>query len=255
MSFNIGKMDKFERVSQLATDRKTWTRSQYVTVSCLAVVLIISLGLSHQDLWRTGALDRVITEPMRSSTSNLSPYGQFPDPNDPFHFIPCTSTSLPPSLDDSDPEASWAKLFDPNPSHWSWGKAPSNATKEHCVDPYADRAIYLCGYLDVPLDYTNTSDKRITRLAMTKLQVSGLLRKESSSEPAKKSERTIVIEPGGPGGSGTSNVPLCFVQFQKPRALPHVMGARLSAQLYGLRSPFRLLNYLEKCLANRDNRD
>ncbi|KAI1206622.1 Alpha/Beta hydrolase protein [Annulohypoxylon truncatum] len=139
-----------------------------------------------------------------------SPYGRFPHPDDPFRFIPCTNATLPPALDDSEPEKSWASLFDPNPDHWSWG----NATVEQHVsgdDPYAGRGIYLCGYLDVPLDYTNQSEPRIVRLAVTKYQVSGLARADAAHfiayvnpSAGRKSERTIVIEPGGPGGSGTS---------------------------------------------------
>jgi pimeloyl-ACP methyl ester carboxylesterase len=65
----------------------------------------------------------------------------------------------------------------------------------------------MCGYLDVPLDYTNKTDGRIARLAVTKFQVSGLASiADDTTEPpvGSKSERTIVIEPGGPGGSGTS---------------------------------------------------
>jgi pimeloyl-ACP methyl ester carboxylesterase len=68
----------------------------------------------------------------------------------------------------------------------------------------------MCGYLDVPLDYTNQSEPRIARLAVTRFQVSGLARIDSLGEiqadprPGSKSKRTIVIEPGGPGGSGTS---------------------------------------------------
>ncbi|KAH9992391.1 hypothetical protein F4779DRAFT_609232 [Xylariaceae sp. FL0662B] len=129
------------------------------------------------------------------------PYGRFPLPHDPFHFLPCTNVTLPPPLDHSDPERAWASLFDPNPEHWSWG----NATAKQNVpdyDPYSGRGIYLCGYLDVPLDYTNESESRVVRLAVTKYQVSGLARIDSSG--GAKSERTIVIEPGGPGGSGTS---------------------------------------------------
>jgi pimeloyl-ACP methyl ester carboxylesterase len=56
------------------------------------------------------------------------------------------------------------------------------------------------------LDHTNKSDSRIARLAVTKFQVSGLARVnavKNSSSAGRKSERTIVIEPGGPGGSGT----------------------------------------------------
>ncbi|KAE8213774.1 hypothetical protein CF327_g2752 [Tilletia walkeri] len=51
---------------------------------------------------------------------------------------------------------------------------------------------WKCGYLDVPLDYTNTSDSRTARLAMVMYQVG-----------KKKSNHTIVLNPGGPGGSGT----------------------------------------------------
>ncbi|POR39113.1 Carboxylesterase A [Tolypocladium paradoxum] len=182
-----------------------------------------------------------------------SPYGTFPEPDDPFRFIPCTDATLPPPLDDAHPERTWANLFDPNPDHWSWGNAtthhshdrlhehpherphnhardrPHDHPHEHPHkdgrhhhhqhrDPYAGRGIYLCGYLDVPLDYTNKSDPRIARLAVTKYQVSGLAhrhhrrrrhrhgRDRNGREPTagRKSERTIVIEPGGPGGSGTS---------------------------------------------------
>ncbi|CAJ2506688.1 Uu.00g078740.m01.CDS01 [Anthostomella pinea] len=138
----------------------------------------------------------------------LSTYGIFPVPGDPFHFLPCTNATVSPSLDDSNPEQSWAHLFDPNPDQWSWGNATKkeNATK----DPYSGRGIYLCGYLDVPLDYTNKSDSRIVRLAVTKYQVSGLARinvdrgARAAPRQGAKSERTIVIEPGGPGGSGTN---------------------------------------------------
>ncbi|KAJ5438589.1 uncharacterized protein N7458_009587 [Penicillium daleae] len=127
-----------------------------------------------------------------------SPYGSFPQENDPFHFLPCTNASRPPPLDDPAPQDSWAALFDPNPSHWSWG---SNG-----------RGIYLCGYLDLPLDYHNRSDTRIVRIAVTKFQVAGLPLKNgsdtspdsSSSLNSYKSKRTLIIEPGGPGGSGTS---------------------------------------------------
>jgi pimeloyl-ACP methyl ester carboxylesterase len=142
--------------------------------------------------------------------SKCSPYGRFPKQNDPFRFIPCTNASLPPALGDADPEKAWAKLFDPNPEHWSWGNKTSDQTSPEDVrdDPYSGRGIYLCGYLDLPLDYTNVSDARSVRLAVTKFQVSGLSRagaRHSSSKPAgAKSARTLVIEPGGPGGSGTA---------------------------------------------------
>ncbi|KAF4830161.1 putative hydrolase YuaR [Colletotrichum tropicale] len=137
-----------------------------------------------------------------------SPYGRFPLPDDPFKFIPCTNTSLPPPLNDPHPEDTWEALFDPRPSHWSWGNKTTST--EEFRNPYAGRGIYLCGYLDVPLDYTNDSDTRIVRLAVTKYQVSGLARirepldADKNPVPGTKSKRTIVIEPGGPGGSGTS---------------------------------------------------
>ncbi|KAK0542172.1 hypothetical protein OC845_006739, partial [Tilletia horrida] len=54
---------------------------------------------------------------------------------------------------------------------------------------------WKCGYLDVPLDYTNSSDPRTARLAIVMYQAG-----------KKKSKRTIVVNPGGPGGSGTSYV-------------------------------------------------
>lgn len=107
-----------------------------------------------------------------------------------------------PQLNDTAPEKSWANHFDPNPDHWIWGNKSTN-TSPLQEDPYSGRPIYLCGYLDTPLDYTNKSDPRIVRLAITKLQVSGLS-PTKSCHAGKKSERTIVIEPGGPGGSGTS---------------------------------------------------
>ncbi|TWU76299.1 hypothetical protein ED733_005576 [Metarhizium rileyi] len=167
--------------------------------------------------------------------------------DDPFHFIPCTKDSVLPALDDPRPEHTWAKRFDPNPRHWSWGNAtegheddfegphdrhypdrPGEPGEHHSPEipgrlgkpthprpphhgSYRGRGIYLCGYIDVPLDYTNESDTRISRLAVTKYQVSGLAHRGHRRPHDKprhgagtKSERTIVIEPGGPGGSGTS---------------------------------------------------
>lgn len=133
-----------------------------------------------------------------------TPYGRFPKPGDSLRLLPCTNTTVPPALDDKDHEQSWAELFDADPAHWSWGN--KTTLSEFSDDPYAGRGIYLCGYIDVPLDYRNASDTRITRLAVTKYQVSGLARVDGSSIRGAgiKSERTLVLEPGGPGGSGTS---------------------------------------------------
>ncbi|KAK6856428.1 hypothetical protein PG995_006615 [Apiospora arundinis] len=143
--------------------------------------------------------------PANCHGSPSSRFGRFPQADDPFRFIPCTGTSSPPALDDTKPDATWAKLFDPNPDHWSWGNRTSSSnTAEQKNDPYAGRGIYMCGYLDVPLDYTNKSDPRIARLAVTKFQVLGLSPPSSANKKQKQTERTIVINPGGPGGSGTS---------------------------------------------------
>lgn len=129
-------------------------------------------------------------------------YGTFPRPDDPLQFIPCTGKTLPPKLEDEDPIASWASLYEPDPSKWSWGARKTTATDddEDNADEYTGRGVYLCGYLDVPRDWTNTSDPRITRLSITKYQVAG----PGSAGTSPKSERTIFIEPGGPGGSGTA---------------------------------------------------
>lgn len=138
----------------------------------------------------------------RAAQKPKAPYGRFPRPGDPFRFLPCTNATLPPALEDADPHHSWARLFDPDPSHWNWGNGTSPGAGGD-DDPYGGRPIYLCGYLDVPLDYTNQSDSRIVRLAVTKLQVSGLSRTRGG-RGGRKSERTIVVNPGGPGGSGTA---------------------------------------------------
>jgi pimeloyl-ACP methyl ester carboxylesterase len=172
-------------------------------LACIVAVCLVLYGvtrLSHFPLSLRGWLLPTCHRP-----SAASPYGRFPLPGDPFHFIPCTSNHVLPALDYQNPEESWAGFFDPNPDHWSWGIPSPNATTYG--DPYAGRGIYLCGYIEVPLDYTNKSDARVARLAVTKFQVSGLARADAfdmRSSAGKKSERTIIIEPGGPGGSGTS---------------------------------------------------
>ncbi|KAK0546435.1 hypothetical protein OC846_005279 [Tilletia horrida] len=52
---------------------------------------------------------------------------------------------------------------------------------------------FKCGYLDAPLNYKNLSDPRTVRIALVMYQAG-----------PKKSKRTVIINPGGPGGSGTS---------------------------------------------------
>lgn len=138
----------------------------------------------------------------------ISRYGTFPQSDDPFQFIPCTAAAVPPPLEDRQPNKTWSTLFDPNPQHWNWASAAINTTSDP-EDLFFGRGIYLCGWLDVPLDYTNKSDSRISRLAVTKLQVSGLAPIGGSNRnplAGQKSERTLVVEPGGPGGSGTGLV-------------------------------------------------
>ncbi|TID17824.1 Alpha/Beta hydrolase protein [Venturia nashicola] len=164
-----------------------------IKIACIALIFYLN-GVF-------GVLDLLRTHTQRLSEEN-SPYGTFPRPGDAFHFIPCTNVSILPPLNDTTPEKTWAKYVDPSPAHWIWGNKSTNSTQPQ-DDPYSGRPIYLCGYLDAPLDYTNKSNPRIVRLAVTKLQVSGLSRSKSC-HAGEKSERTIVIEPGGPGGSGTS---------------------------------------------------
>ncbi|KAI1426943.1 alpha/beta-hydrolase [Xylaria sp. FL1777] len=148
-------------------------------------------------------------EALTGSCAVSSPYGRFPVPDDPFQFLPCTNATRPPALDDPKPRRSWARLFDPDPDHWSWGRTVAQDATQ-AGDKYSGRGIYMCGYFDVPLDYKNQSEPRIARLAVTKFQVSGLARTDSHIDtsvgprPGSKSKRTIVIEPGGPGGSGTA---------------------------------------------------
>ncbi|KAI6334380.1 hypothetical protein MCOR29_000692 [Pyricularia oryzae] len=144
-----------------------------------------------------------------------APYGTFPAEDDPFRFIPCTSETVPPRLADRDATQIWQKLFNPDPSHWSWGSRRSgvNGTSD---DPFRGRGIYLCGYLDVPFDYKNESESRIFRLAVSKYQASGLAPAGSDSSTAgKKSERTLVINPGGPGGSGVQYVALAAEELSE----------------------------------------
>jgi pimeloyl-ACP methyl ester carboxylesterase len=180
-------------------------KQQKVSSRLLSKMAAILSVISIVGFYHVAGNGLVVHESFDSPLPSISsPYGQFPKPNDPFHFLPCTNTSVPPELEDTAPEQTWKKLFDPNPEHWSWGnKTSDDNILQH--GPYSGRGIYLCGYLDVPLDYTNASDHRITRLAVTKYQVSGLDRADAPNGSAgKKSKRTLVIEPGGPGGSGTS---------------------------------------------------
>lgn len=85
-------------------------------------------------------------------------------------------------------------LGDKSPFHW-----------KQCTD---NDPHYQCGYLEVPLDYTNASDPRTVTIATTMYQ----------PRPGHKSARTLVVEPGGvlcllscaecpgPGGSGTEYI-------------------------------------------------
>jgi hypothetical protein len=190
----MGKLD----IPSAAHDRHS--RRSFVWTSLLFIGLVSLTSLYRHISPFTTTEKHIVLK----TASLTSPYGQFPLPNDAFHFIPCTSGSILPPLEDASPDKTWAKRFDPNPEHWSWGKSNSSKKVLDRKDAYSGRGIYLCGYIDVPLDYTNKSDSRIARLAVTKYQVSGLATVGSGgcgSSGGKKSERTIVIEPGGPGGS------------------------------------------------------
>jgi len=74
--------------------------------------------------------------------------------------------------------------------------SPAPADPLHFVPCYpnggGNSSHWKCGYLDVPLDWTNKSDSRTARLAIVLYQVG-----------KKKSRQTIVVNPGGPGGSGS----------------------------------------------------
>ncbi|RKU44543.1 hypothetical protein DL546_000602 [Coniochaeta pulveracea] len=170
-----------------------------------SLTTLVGLSLFTLDHLTTASTHKLIVS---------SDYGQLPLPDDPFHFIPCTKNSIPPALNDIDPSTTWAARFDPDPSHWSWGVHLNESRDD---GDYSRRGIYLCGYLDLPMDYHSTSNTRIVRLAVTKYQVSGLARLSSpATSPSldlrslpsagTKSPRTIVVEPGGPGGSGTFKV-------------------------------------------------
>ncbi|KAH6847053.1 hypothetical protein B0I37DRAFT_353837 [Chaetomium sp. MPI-CAGE-AT-0009] len=135
-----------------------------------ALVLLTSAqGLSSA----SNAVRRFVLNGKESGGKD-SPYGKFPLADDPFRFLPCTPSTLPPPLEDSNAEQTWASRFDPNPDHWSWGTPQSRQM--------------------APRDVTHMPG------------VSGLARvgEPATSSAGKKTERTIVIEPGGPGGSGTS---------------------------------------------------
>lgn len=64
---------------------------------------------------------------------------------------------------------------------------PTSSDPFHWKQCAPHDAHYLCGYLTVPLDYTNVSDPRVVHIA-TKLY---------QPFPGHKSEKTLIIEPGG----------------------------------------------------------
>ncbi|RYP40722.1 hypothetical protein DL767_001477 [Monosporascus sp. MG133] len=203
-------MDKLATLAVQDSSRPPRLVRTAARIACTAVSFVGLVALHRLLPLMDGLLGLATATTLKSSTSTqlVSPYGQFPLPNDRYNFIPCTDALSLPLLHDSDPTGTWAALFDPIPEHWSWGGSTSDHVSD---DPYAGRGIYMCGYLDLPLDYLNDSDTRIVRLAVAKFQVSGLARIDSpasrrSTPAGAKSERTIVIEPGGPGASGTLEV-------------------------------------------------
>ncbi|MGH3770534.1 MAG: alpha/beta hydrolase [Pseudonocardiaceae bacterium] len=76
--------------------------------------------------------------------------------------------------------------------HLSWGGCSSFAKTPRDQKAYADVGLQ-CAYLNVPLDYTNPNGRAIKV---------GLLRRPAS-DPARR-VGSLVINPGGPGGSGMS---------------------------------------------------
>lgn len=193
-------MEKEKKLlSQHRPPRRNWP-----IAACLASVVFLST-VSNLRSFRYGhGHDHICHHHVQTNRV----YGTFPKHDDPFRFIPCTNLTLPPELDDPEPHTTWNALYDPAPDRWSWGNGNGtlDSQSHDGDDPYAGRGIFLCGYMDVPLDYTNKSDPRVARLAVTKYQVSGLARLDGTSPRGSglKSQRTLVVEPGGPGGSGTS---------------------------------------------------
>ncbi|TKY88079.1 hypothetical protein EX895_003175 [Sporisorium graminicola] len=153
----------------------------------LTLALVAFLTLYHLD--DIVSPHRIRQHPAHPDSGRRG-WGHFPKVDDAFRFLPCTNATVPPALDDPRPVEAWARLYDADPSHWSWANSSSSRNAS------SSGGLYLCGWLDVPLDYTNTSDPRIARLAVTKLQHS----------PRGPSKRILVVEPGGPGGSGSSLV-------------------------------------------------
>lgn len=160
---------------------------------------LVSLSISFGPLWHLMNVQGVEAAQAGAHVhvEHKTTSQRFPKPNDPFNFIPCPNaieTLNFPLLNDTDHRGTWSHLFNPNPDTWAWGGSGLNSS----ASPSNKRkGLFFCGYLDVPVDYHNKSDPRITRLAVAKYQVSGV---------GKKSQRTIVLNPGGPGGSGVSFV-------------------------------------------------
>lgn len=76
----------------------------------------------------------------------------------------------------------WAFPWPGHGDNFHWGPCKGVSDKR-----------FKCGYLDVPLDYTNKSDTRKIRLATNVYQ------------PGRfKSKQTIITNPGGPGGEQLS---------------------------------------------------
>lgn len=80
---------------------------------------------------------------------------------------------------------------------------------------------FKCGSFKVPLDYTNSSDERTITLALTLFQ--------SGKE---KSSNTILLNPGGPGGSGTSYA------YNKAEELDRLLGGGIDILGFDPRGEF-----------------
>lgn len=207
---------EYHRVSgpRLALQLSRLIDSFPVVITALTSLLYLnpSLGRSQgsqytSDVHQVKLSDHHQSNEVDPDTFNY-PYGVFPRDNDLFNFVPCSALPMHslPDLDNPDPKGTWGRTgYTDDPSMWAWGKRTGNWSAYDCTD--GTRGISLCGFLDVPLDYTNESDTRIARLAITKYQVSGIPPAECSQEQTagKPSERTIVYNPGGPGGSGATS--------------------------------------------------
>lgn len=90
----------------------------------------------------------------------------------------------------------------PSASPFNWTLCPIQPNRSQ-----SPNSSFQCGTFKVPLDYTNSSDQRSITLVLTLFQSGN-----------QKSNTTILLNPGGPGGSGTQYA------FRKSESLNQLLG-------------------------------